>query len=303
MIYTLSLNPALDCHVFLDALAPDKINFASSVGYIAGGKGISVSKALKKLGCDNTALGFVGGFAGGFIENAMQNVGVGCDFVRIADDTRTNVKLKMPVEEFEIAGKSHTVTDENIRELIEKVKRLKSGDTLIMSGSIPESLPRDFYKRLAGKLAPGVRTVLDTRGKDILKNLCGNFLIKPNIFEFCEAVGIHTASPREIAEAAEIFIKTGAEHIIVSMGEHGAVYVNEHGAFLAESPKGRVVSTIGAGDSMVAGFLYDFDRTNDSVSAFKYASAFGSATAFSAEIADKNMVEELLERINITKLI
>ncbi|WP_440321637.1 1-phosphofructokinase [Laedolimicola sp.] len=300
MIYTVTFNPAWDYVVFLDSLVPGEINRAKHESIVWGGKGINVSGILRELGAESTALGFVAGFTGQALEAGIEARGIHTDFIRLPEgNTRINVKVKHG-EETEINGQGPVITEQAIRELYEKLDRLEQGDTLVLAGSIPGCLPADTYERILERLmGRGIRMVVDASG-DLLLNVVKYhpFLIKPNHHELGEMFHTECSTPEEIAHYAGELQKLGAENVLVSMAGDGAFLLTAEGTTCQiGTPKGTVVNSVGAGDSMVAGFLAGFDRSGSYEEALKLGTAAGSATAFSEGLADAAAIEALYQTL------
>ncbi|AKU25346.1 phosphofructokinase [Geobacillus sp. LC300] len=303
MIYTCTLNPSVDYIVHLDELHVGELNRSVKTFTFPGGKGINVSRVLKRLGVDSTALGFVGGFTGGFIESELRKEGIACDFVHVPGQTRINVKLKAG-RETEINGEGPAIADDDAAQLIAKIGALSAGDVLVLAGSAPTSLPADMYERLAARAVKRrVRLVVDTSGPALGALLaCRPFLAKPNHHELAELFGVAMVTREDIVLYGRRLVEKGVEHLIVSMGGDGAFYFNEETALFAEAPKGAVKNSVGAGDSMVAGFLAAQANGKSIEEAFAYSVAAGSATAFSEDLCTKEEVEALVDRVHIVHL-
>ncbi|WP_338473116.1 1-phosphofructokinase [Niallia sp. XMNu-256] len=302
MIYTLTLNPSIDYIVQLDTeLKIGELNRSQREMKFPGGKGINVSRVLQRMGLESKALGFIGGFTGQYIENYLAIEKIGIDFVQISDDTRINIKLK-DGQETEINGNGPTIHEEAINELLNKIKKLTKEDLIILSGSIPSSLPTNIYEEIINNcMETGTEFIVDVGG-ELLKNVISfrPFLVKPNHHELGDLFQkkLHTAE--EVLPYAKELVKMGAQNVIVSLAGEGAVFVNKTSAYKATVPKGEVKSSVGAGDSMVAGFLAKYVQTNDVEKSFKYSVASGSATAFSLDLCTKESVENLLNEVVIT---
>lgn len=295
MIYTVTLNPALDYIVQVDELKTGQINRATEEQIFPGGKGINVSMVLKNLGHDSVALGFVAGFTGNQLIRELQQRGVRSDFISVEGGmTRINVKVKGK-NETEINGAGPKVSPLAVQVLMIQMERLKSGDMLVLSGSIPNSIPEDIYERLMKRLkGRGVDVVVDTTGPCLMDTLaCEPFLIKPNHYELGELFGVSIETKQDAKIYAEKLQKMGAKNVLVSMASEGAVLLDEHGVYHeSEAPKGVVKNSVGAGDSMIAGFLAAYMETKDYKKAFEMGVSAGSASAFSEYLATK---EEILE--------
>lgn len=302
MIYTLTLNPALDYDMYLDTdLKTDFLNQANKVVFRAGGKGINVSKVLKNLEVDSLALGFVGGFVGDFIIEDLKNSSIQSDFLKLDGISRINVKVNGNDIETELTGISPEISEEKIKQLIQKLSILKENDILILSGSIPSSLSKNIYKQISESINPNVEVVLDTRGNLLNENLHNNLLIKPNINELREMFNEKIETKEEMIEKCKYFLNKGVKNIILSRGSKGALLVNKEIVLEASVPKGNLINSIGAGDSMVAGFVAALSKNFPIEEAFKLAVASGSATAYSYGLAKKELIDKLYKEIIVTK--
>ncbi len=301
MICTVTLNPALDCAMTFDTLTPGRTNRAGSQTLSPGGKGINVSRILHALGAETTALGFVAGSLGTLLEQLLAQAGVDTDFIRLpAGETRINVKVRAG-EETELNGAGPTIPPQALDLFGDKLSRLHPGDTLVLSGSVPPSLPDTTYERLLSLLPAGVRTVVDAEGELLRKALPHRpFLIKPNLREL-EGL-CHTAlSPTDqnaISTCAARLQEQGAQNVLVSLGPAGALLRTGEGRVLTcPAPQGRLVNSVGAGDSMVAGFLVGYDRGGPE-EGLRLGIAAGSATAFSPSLATGEDIRRLYRSIS-----
>lgn len=302
MIYTLTLNPALDYDMYLsDNLKVGELNLAREVKYRAGGKGINVSKVLKNLEIESTAIGYVAGFVGDFIINDLKKDGINSEFVELEGCTRINAKVNGNDIETELTGVSPTISKENLEKLIQKMSELKDGDILVLAGSIPGTVASDIYKRLSKNVKAKVEIVLDTRGNLIQENMHNNLFIKPNIHELREMFGEKLETKEEIVNKCKYFLDKGIKNVILSRGGEGALLVNKDFVLEASVPKGKLINSIGAGDSMVAGFVAGYTKGMSIEDSFKLAVASGSATAYSYGLAEKELIEKLYLEINILK--
>lgn len=302
MIYTLTLNPALDYDMYLtNDLNVGELNLAKEVKYRAGGKGINVSKVLKNLGIESTAIGYVAGFVGDFIINDLKKDGINSEFVELEGCTRINAKVNGNDIETELTGVSPTISKENLEKLIQKMSELKDGDILVLAGSIPGTVASDIYKRLSKNVKAKVEIVLDTRGNLIQENMYNNLFIKPNIHELREMFGEKLETKEEIVNKCKYFLDKGIKNVILSRGGEGALLVNKDFVLEASVPKGKLINSIGAGDSMVAGFVAGYTKGMSIEDSFKLAVASGSATAYSYGLAEKELIEKLYLEINILK--
>lgn len=302
MIYTLTLNPALDYDMYLtNDLNVGELNLAKEVKYRAGGKGINVSKVLKNLEIESTAIGYVAGFVGDFIIHDLKKDGINSEFVELEGCTRINAKVNGNDIETELTGVSPTISKENLEKLIQKMSELKDGDILVLAGSIPGTVASDIYKRLSKNVKAKVEIVLDTRGNLIQENMHNNLFIKPNIHELREMFGEKLETKEEIVNKCKYFLDKGIKNVILSRGGEGALLVNKDFVLEASVPKGKLINSIGAGDSMVAGFVAGYTKGMSIEDSFKLAVASGSATAYSYGLAEKELIEKLYLEINILK--
>ena len=301
MIYTVTFNPSIDYIVRLEQFTPGEINRVNYEQILPGGKGINVSIVLKNLGHDSAALGFLAGFTGVAMQQMLHTFGVTDDFVRLDDGfSRINVKIKAE-SETEINGQGPVITQEAQRALFEKLDRLTHGDTLVLAGSIPNTLPDDMYERIMEHLAGrGIRIVVDAT-KNLLRRVLKYrpFLIKPNNHELGEMFGIELKTDDDIIFHAKKLQEEGATNVLISMAGDGAILLTSEGVFYrSAAPKGTLVNSVGAGDSMVAGFLAGFmESDGDYERAFYMGVATGSASAFSENLATREEALALLKTI------
>ena len=299
MVYTVTFNPAIDYVVHTGEMKLGATNRSEREEMYFGGKGINVSIVLRELGIDSKALGFTAGFTGEAIERGLADMGIDTDFVRLATgNSRINVKIKAS-EETELNGQGPDIDDKAIATLFEKLDKLSSGDTLVLAGSIPASLPSDIYERILERLSGrDIRTVVDAT-KDLLLNVLKYkpFLIKPNNHELGEMFGVTLNSDREIETYARKLQKMGAVNVLVSMAGDGAMLIDEYGNMhRCGVCKGIVKNSVGAGDSMVAGFTAGVIN-GDYEYALKLGTAAGGATAFSDGLASKEKITELVKTL------
>lgn len=302
MIYTVTLNPSLDYIVEVDTVTLGELNRTKNETKFPGGKGINVSQVLKRLDMDSHALGFLGGFTGRYIEDFLTSQGIDTDFVKVDEDTRINVKLKSDTET-EINAKGPNITAENFETLKVQIRKLTSEDILVLAGSIPSTMPKSTYEELV-KLCNenGTKFVVDAEGELLKKVLPLNpFLIKPNHHELGELFNTVINSCEEVIPYAKELVKQGAQNVIVSLADKGAVLINKDLALIATSPKGDVKSSVGAGDSMVAGFIATYEKTKSIEEAFRFSVAAGSATAFSIGLCTREKMEGLLPQVKVEK--
>lgn len=302
MIYTVTFNPSLDYIVSVDNFKIGMVNRTTKELMYPGGKGINVSMVLSNLGINNTAFGFSAGFTGNEIIRKVKEKGIEAEFISVKEgNSRINVKLRAN-EETEINGKGPKITEENIEELYTKLDSLKEGDILVLAGSIPDVMPKSIYMDIMKHLQEKNLMVVVDATKELLSNVLPfhPFLIKPNNHELGEIFGVEITTKDQVVEYAKKLQEKGAKNVLVSMAGEGAVLVTEdRQEYKAEAPKGKVINSVGAGDSMVAGFLYGFLKNKDYQEAFAYGVCTGSASAFSEELAQKEQVEELLKHFKI----
>lgn len=301
MIYTVTFNPCLDYVVGVDNLTLGAVNRVSTEAVMAGGKGINVSIVLKNLGHPSCALGFLAGFTGDEIARRLQLQGVDTDFIEVSRGmSRINVKVKS-AEETEINGIGPDITPSDIEALYTKLDALASDDILVISGSVPAALPGDIYERIMERLeGRGIRIVVDAT-RELLMNVLAfhPFLVKPNNHELGEIFGVELKARKDVVPYAKKLQALGARNVLVSMAGEGAVLVAENGDVIeSPSPKGTVVNSVGAGDSMVAGFIAGYLESDGNYEqAFRMGVCAGSASAFSLGLAERDQVEELLATI------
>ncbi|WP_342601971.1 1-phosphofructokinase [Peribacillus sp. FSL E2-0159] len=303
MIYTVTLNPSIDYLVEVESFQMGKVNRTSYDAKFPGGKGINVSRVLKRLGNSTTALGFIGGQTGEFVKRFLRQEEIFTDFTEIAGDTRINIKLKTGMET-EINSQGPVISKGNYQQLFSQIEQLNNNDILILSGSIPSSVPSDVYEAMARSCSHnGIKVVVDTSGKGLMNVLPHQpFLIKPNHHELGELFSTEIKTVDDAREYGAKLIEAGAQNVIVSMAGQGAVLCSDGESYSANVPKGNVINSVGAGDSMVAGFIGTYEKTGDILSAFRFSLAAGSATAFSSDLGTLDKIEELLPQIAINQL-
>lgn len=300
MIYTVTFNPAIDYVVRMDQFILDTVNRTTAEEIYYGGKGINVSTVLKELGQDSVALGFIAGFTGNEIAQGLKKQGIQTDFICLKEGmSRINVKIKAQ-QETEINGQGPHIDAQALEALFQKLDLLQKDDVLILAGSIPSSMPEDSYeqimKRMDGK---GILTVVDAT-KNLLVNVLKYhpFLVKPNNHELGEIFQTVLKTSDKIVEAAKKLQQMGARNVLISMAGDGAILVAENGEIHQIGvPKGTVQNSVGAGDSMVAGFMAGYLEKNDYLYALRLGTASGSATAFSKGLAVKEEIERLLQQV------
>ncbi|MGI6108803.1 MAG: 1-phosphofructokinase [Eubacteriaceae bacterium] len=306
MIYTVTFNPSLDYIADVEDFKLGLTNRTSKEALYPGGKGINVSMVLKNLGLDSSALGFIAGFTGSEIQRKLEERKINTDFIQLDEGySRINVKLRA-AEETEINGIGPDIGTEALQALYKQLDTLSEGDYLVLAGSIPNSMPADTYEQIAAHLdGRGIRIAVDAT-KDLLMNVLRYhpFVIKPNNHELAEMFGVTLTGNAMIAEYAKRLREMGAQNVIISMAGDGAIFVPENGepVFLP-APKGQVVNSVGAGDSMVAGFVAGNASGLTREASFRLGVATGSASAFSELLATKEDVDRLLETLPEPQLI
>lgn len=304
MIYTVTANPSIDYIVQINELTVGEINRSKYDTKLPGGKGINVTRILGELKADSTALGFVGNATGIMFEKLLEKHNLSTDFTHVNDDTRINVKVKADNDETEINGAGPNISIDEQNELLDKIKQLTSEDTVIVSGSLARGLSQEFYLEIA-RIAneQGAEFVIDTTGQALLDTLSFHpFVIKPNHHELAELFNVEIKSDEDIVKYAKKLIELGAKNVLVSMASDGAILVTNDQVFKCNAPKGIVINSVGAGDSMIAGFVGTYMQTSDFVESFHKGAACGSATAFSEDLATKEKIEEIYNQITVSEL-
>ena len=304
MIYTVTLNPSIDYVIKLEHLNTGHVNRVNSENVYPGGKGINVSRILKTLGNDNVATGFVSNFTGDFIKNSLYEQNIKSDFIQLDNGfTRINVKIKSD-EETEINGGGPHISDEKLEELFFKLSNLKEDYILILAGTIPSTLSEELYEKIMSRVRENkVKVVVDATKSLLLNVLKYNpFLIKPNNHELEEMFNVKLESQNDIITYAKKLQEMGGRNILVSMGKDGAILLSENKeVYVSNVAKGEVINSVGAGDSMVAGFISGYLKTSSYEEALRLGAASGSATAFSSDLASKDFIDELIKEINIER--
>ena len=300
MIYTITFNPALDYIVKMEEFNLGHVNRSGNEFVYAGGKGINVSIVLNNLGVKSKALGFIAGFTGDEIERRVRDFGCDTEFIKLSSGmSRINVKIKADVES-EINGGGPDISEEALNNLYSQLDKLAEGDILVLAGSVPKTMPTDVYERIMERLQEkNVKFIVDTTGESLLKVLKYNpFLIKPNHYELGDLFGVKLNNKEEVIEYAKKLKNMGAQNVIISMAGDGAVLIDSNGGVTTSNvPKGVVKNSVGAGDSMVAGFIAGYLNSEKIEDGFKLGVATGSASAFSEGLATKDYVYELLEQV------
>ena len=300
MICTVTFNPSLDYIVSVEDFKLGLTNRTSSELMLPGGKGINVSIVLKNLGIENTALGFMAGFVGDEIVRRLEEMGVNSDFIGISEGvSRINVKLKS-IDGTEINGMGPEISSDKVQELMEKLDTLKKGDVLFLAGSIPSSMPDDTYEKIMERLdGRGVMIVVDAT-RDLLVNVLKYhpFLVKPNNHELGEIFGVELKTRQDVIPYGKKLQEKGARNVLISMAGEGAVLVAENGqVFEKPAPKGKLINGVGAGDSMVAGFMVGWMERQEYEHAFHMGISAGSASAFSENLAAKEEIQAVYKQV------
>ena len=299
MIYTITTNPAIDYILRFDKFEDGGTIRAIDDEKYPGGKGIMASKILKNLGEKSVNLGFVGGFIGEYIANSIKEIGLDEKFVRIKENSRINVKLKYD-KETEINAKGPEISKEEVQMFFDSLGEVRKDDIIVISGSLPYSLDSDFYKKVIEKT--GAKFTIDIADKRLLDYLSYKpLLVKPNEEELGK-IFEREINEDNLIEYTRKLNELGAQNVIVSLGANGSVFVDENHVYRAKPIDGKLVNSVGAGDSMVGGFVYGIVNDFEKIDAYKLAAACGSATAFSPDIADRDMINEILNKVEVEKI-
>ena len=301
MIYTVTLNPSIDYVVRLDSLITGITNRTTSEEYYFGGKGINVSCVLAELDLESTAFGFVAGFTGDAIEKGIRNDKIITDFIKLEKGiSRINIKIKAG-EETEINCQGPHIEESELERLLNKVDRINDGDTIVIAGNVPNTMPDDVYERILERIkGKNVRIVVDATKKLLLNSLKYKpFLIKPNRQELSEIFETEISTEADIEKYAKELQKMGAQNVLISLGGDGAMLIDEFGQKHKQGVlKEKVINTVGSGDSMVAGFIAGYEKEHSYPYALKLGSVCGNATAFLSGLATKEKINELLSKFN-----
>ncbi|GKS20544.1 TPA: 1-phosphofructokinase [Staphylococcus argenteus] len=303
MIYTVTFNPSIDYVIFTNDFKIDGLNRATATYKFAGGKGINVSRVLKTLDVESTALGFAGGFPGKFIIETLTNSEIQSDFIEVDEDTRINVKLKTG-QETEINAPGPHITSAQFEQLLSQIKSTTSDDIVIVAGSVPGSIPSDAYAQIAQITEhTGAKLVVDAE-----KSLAESVLpyhplfIKPNKDELEEMFNTTVKSDADVIKYGRQLVDKGAQSVIVSLGGDGAIYIDKEKSIEAVNPQGKVVNTVGSGDSTVAGMVAGIASGLTIETAFQQAVACGTATAFDEDLATRDAIEKIKSQVTISVL-
>ncbi len=299
-IYTVTLNPAVDYYLGFEDFKEGELNSPDIAYTLPGGKGINVSKVLANFKINSVALGFVGGFTGEYMKTTLKKSDIEYKFVELEENTRINIKINNNGLETEISGKSPNISLGKKEEFLKELMEIKKDDIIILSGSVPSSLNENIYNEIISKLPKGVKVILDSRGKAFdlaLRN--GVFLVKPNLIELEEYFNRKIKTIEELLIAGKELQDLGAENVLISLGAKGSILITKELNYRSGIPKGEMISTVGAGDSMVAGIVYGLIKYGTLSEAYRYGVASGSATAFSEGLGSLETMEGLIKNINI----
>lgn len=300
MIYTLTLNPSIDYVLGIDKFVDGETLRSTYDEKYPGGKGIMVSKLLKNLGARAINIGFLGGFTGDFIKKELDKLDIYHNFTEVSDDTRINVKLKYD-DETEINAEGPQINEAEKVSFLDLIDELNEDDFVIISGSIPKSLGDDFYRIIINILdMNNIRFALDTSGKKLYElSSYRPFLVKPNKDELGEIFDVSIESNEDIIKYARKLLDKGCENVIVSLGSEGSIFVDENFVYKAEPIEGKLINSVGSGDSMVGAYIYGYMSGLSKIDSYKLAVAAGTATAFSPDIADKKLIYEILDKVEV----
>lgn len=304
MIYTCTLNPAIDLFVAMESFRPHTVNRTREEDYQANGKGINVSFILKRMGFDNTALGLIGGFTGEYIEQQLRIAGIGTDFIPIDGITRINIFINAE-EEYKVVNRGPSVTGTDAEKILEKIRSLPTGATLVVSGSLPQGIDEKIYEEIASIAHQrSIRLVLDISSPRLLDCLPYQpYLVKPNEEELAQYFGLPSLDDAGIREKGRELLERGAQQVLVSLGERGSLYLSPGTSIRVTSPPGKVVNTACSGDALLASFLGRRMKGDSLEQALSYASAAGASTAFSKGLSDLSDVENLRQYVQVQNLL
>ncbi|MDN6118256.1 MAG: 1-phosphofructokinase [Lactococcus sp.] len=298
MIYTVTLNPSIDFLVRLPEFKVGEVNRMTSDDKFPGGKGINVSRILARIDSNSTAFGFLGGFTGDFIKEKLEAEAIVTDFVKIASDTRINVKIKSDIES-EINGAGPQISEAERDQFFEKLAVLTPSDIVVLAGSAPASLGQDFYLDVINKIkAQGAEFVIDIEGDVLVKSLANQpLVVKPNNHELGAIYGVEFETVEELIPYGHKLLSDGAKYAMISIDVYCALLFADGKTYFAKAVKGVVKNSVGAGDSMIAGFVGEFAKSHDAVKAFRQGVACGTATAFSDDLASAEFIQEISEQV------
>lgn len=304
IIYTCTLNPAIDLFVAVDSLEPYVVNRTNAEDYQANGKAINISILLKKMGLDNTALGFIGGFTGKYIDNELKQKGIITDFIEVDGITRINTFVRAQEKEYKIVNKGPIITPDKKEEILKKIKRIPAGSFLFVSGSLPKGLSEEIFVDIS-QIAKenNINLILDISSKKLLDCLPYQpYLVKPNKEELEALFNQDTLSDEQVIKLGQTILKMGSKRVLISLGEEGALYVSEQEIIRVTSPQGEVVNTACAGDALLSSFVGQLQLGATIEDALIYASATGASTAFSMGLSDLTDIKQLMKQIKLHHL-
>ncbi|OMP29008.1 1-phosphofructokinase [Bacillus sp. I-2] len=304
MIYTCTLNPAIDLYIALKEMRANAVNRTEDEDYQPNGKGVNVSIMLKKYGFTSTALGFIAGFSGSYIEQSLKDLSIQTDFISVEGITRINVFINT-TEEYKLVNQGPAIEEKALHAFREKIAAIPQGGTLIMSGSLPKGVPVSIFSEVAAICdQQKVKFILDTSSAAVLETLQYKpYLLKPNEEEIAAFFGkTHPLSEKELIQSGEKLIEMGAEQVLISRGEEGALFITKDAAFKGNAPTGTVVNTACSGDAMLAAFLSKHLEGHSPEECLRYGIATGASTAFSKGLSDLHDIDSLIEQVHIQKI-
>ena len=304
MIYTVTLNPALDYFMDFDSIETGEVNRTKETRKLPGGKGIIESRMLALLGTENRSLGFLGGFAGNFIQDTLKNDGVHTDFVQIAAETRINVVIKTSDSETNYNAAGPVLTDSEVSAFFASFDQLKPGDIVALAGIVPPNLNKNVYDKLIDIIeAHGAEFAIDVDGKQVLAALPKKpIVVKPNKFELEEMFATKFDQKEDIIPYGQKMLGLGAQNVMVSMAGEGALLFAGDKVYFAAPVPGVIKNSVGAGDSTVAGFLSEWSKSKDPLKAFQQGVACGTAKVFSTDMPTHEFLEECYHKVSIQEL-
>ncbi|MCM2988431.1 1-phosphofructokinase [Bacillus safensis] len=304
MIYTCTLNPAIDLYIALKEMRANAVNRTEDEDYQPNGKGVNVSIMLKKYGFTSTALGFIAGFSGSYIEQSLKDFSIQTDFISVEGITRINVFINT-TEEYKLVNQGPAIEEKALHAFREKIAAIPQGGILIMSGSLPKGVPASIFSEVAAIChQQSVKFILDTSSAAVLETLQYKpYLLKPNEEEIAAFFGkTHPLSEKELIQSGEKLIEMGAEQVLISRGEEGALFITKDAVFKGNAPRGTVVNTACSGDAMLAAFLSKHLEGHSSEECLRYGIATGASTAFSKGLSDLHDIDSLIEQVHIQKI-
>ncbi|MFE5473741.1 1-phosphofructokinase [Bacillus safensis] len=304
MIYTCTLNPAIDLYIALKEMRANAVNRTEDEDYQPNGKGVNVSIMLKKYGFTSTALGFIAGFSGTYIEQSLKDLSIQTDFISVEGITRINVFINT-TEEYKLVNQGPAIEEKALHAFREKIAAIPQGGILIMSGSLPKGVPLSIFSEVAAIChQQKVKFILDTSSAAVLETLQYKpYLLKPNEEEIAAFFGkTHPLSEKELIQSGEKLIEMGAEQVLISRGGEGALFITKDAVFKGNAPTGTVVNTACSGDAMLAAFLSKHLEGHSPEECLRYGIATGASTAFSKGLSDLQDIDSLIEQVHIQKI-